>query len=57
MNTYTSFYQRFPAVSADSSGHFVVVWTSDVQDGSAIGVYGQCFSQMVPVELMQFGIE
>ena len=57
VNTYTSFHQGFPAVSADSSGHFVVVWTSDVQDGSYTGVYGQRFSQIVPVELMQFGIE
>ena len=57
VNTYTSFHQGSPAVSADSSGHFVVVWTSDVQDGSYSGVYGQRYSQMVPVELMHFGIE
>jgi len=57
VNTYTSFHQSAPAVSADPSGDFVVVWTSDVQDGSYIGVYGQRYSQMVPVELMQFRIE
>jgi len=57
VNTFTAYHQGFPAVSADSSGDFVVVWTSDVQDGSYTGVYGQRYSQMVPVELMQFGIE
>jgi hypothetical protein len=57
VNTYTSFHQTAPGVSADSSGRFVVVWTSDAQDGSYLGVYGQRYSQMVPVELMQFGIE
>ena len=57
VNTYTSFHQFVPAVSADSSGHFVVVWTSDVQDGSYVGVYGQRYSQIVPVELMHFRVE
>ena len=57
VNTFTSFHQSAPAVSADSSGDFVVVWTSDMQDGSYIGVYGQRYSQMVPVELMQFSVE
>ena len=41
VNTYTTGYQHDPAVASDSSGNFVVVWTSDGQDGSGNGVFGQ----------------
>jgi hypothetical protein len=41
VNTYTSNDQTDPAVAADSSGNFVVVWTSGLQDGSLLGVFGQ----------------
>lgn len=44
VNTYTTGSQRNPAVAADSSGDFVVVWESLGQDGSAYGVFGQRFS-------------
>jgi hypothetical protein len=33
--------QRFPAIASDATGNFVVVWQSDVQDGSGPGVFGQ----------------
>jgi len=51
VNTYTAYTQRFPAVAADGAGNFVVVWasgrtdsishTTDGQDGSGLGVFGQ----------------
>jgi hypothetical protein len=44
-------------VTADSAGNFVVVWSSFGQDGSNYGVFGQRYSQIVPVELMRFGVE
>jgi hypothetical protein len=43
VNSFTSFYQRIPAVSHDSAGGFVVVWQSEVQDASSYGVFGQRF--------------
>lgn len=43
INSYTTSYQRSPAVAADGSGNFVVVWESAAQDGSTSGVFGQRF--------------
>lgn len=43
VNTYTTDYQRFPAVSTNECGDFVVVWDSFYQDGDASGVFGQDF--------------
>jgi hypothetical protein len=43
VNTYTSNAQATPAVASDSSGNFVVVWGSSLQDGSGYGVVGQRF--------------
>ena len=58
VNTYTTDDQLDPAVAADSTGRFVVVWTSyPGQDGSSVGLFGQRYSQIVPVELMQFRVE
>jgi hypothetical protein len=57
VNTYTTSYQGDPAVAADSSGRFVVVWTSYLQDGGDLGVYGQRYSPILPVELMHFRVE
>src|SRR5205814_1118008 len=56
VNTYTTNSQGVPAVASDSSGNFVVVWMSE-QDGSSSGVFGQRYSQIVPVELMHFRVE
>jgi hypothetical protein len=44
-------------VAADPAGDFVVVWDSDGQDGSDLGVFGQRFRPIVPVELMQLRVE
>jgi hypothetical protein len=58
VNTYTTAGQFEPAVAVvPSSGNFVVVWVSQSQDGSGFGVFGQRYSSIVPVKLMQFGIE
>lgn len=44
VNSYVTGDQTQPSVAADSSGNFVVVWSSYGQDGSNWGVYGQRFS-------------
>ena len=40
-NTFTTGSQRLPSVGMDPAGNFVVVWTSNLQDGSSYGVFGQ----------------
>ncbi len=42
-NTHTNGDQQFPAVAINTNGRFVVVWASDGQDGSGMGVFGQRF--------------
>ena len=44
VETYTTGFQGFPSVDADASGDFVVVWHSDGQDGSDLGVFGQRYT-------------
>ena len=43
VNNYTTGLQTGPAVAADSSGNFVVLWGSVGPDGSNYGVVGQRF--------------
>ncbi len=43
INTYTPNSQRRPVAAVDADGDFVVVWES-VQDGDALGVFGQRFA-------------
>jgi hypothetical protein len=43
VNTFTPFSQGAPAVSADGTGDFVVVWRGS-GDGSGDGIFGQRFS-------------
>ena len=43
VNSYTTGMQLRAAVAADGAGNFVVVWTSDSQDGSGTGIFGQRF--------------
>jgi hypothetical protein len=57
VNTYTSNYQDTWSVATDAAGNFTVTWASFAEDGSGWGVYGQRFGQIVPVELMQFGVQ
>jgi hypothetical protein len=43
INSYTTGDQRLPAVAADASGRFVVVWSSYYEDGSGAGIFGRRF--------------
>ncbi|MGE5276353.1 MAG: S-layer homology domain-containing protein [Acidobacteriota bacterium] len=43
VNTHTSGVQNAPAVAMGDAGEFVVVWQSQLQDGSGYGVFGQRF--------------
>ena len=49
-NTFTEGRQRFPDISADANGNFVVVWDSEPleggpeQDGSGAGIFGQRYN-------------
>jgi hypothetical protein len=42
-NTFTNGIQRIPAVAQDSTGNFVAVWVSFLQDGDGFGIFGQRF--------------
>jgi hypothetical protein len=57
VSTYTTSLQALGRVASDPTGNFVVVWESLGQDGSSYGVYGQRYSQILPVELMRFAVE
>jgi hypothetical protein len=58
VNSYTTGAQDSSSVAAAGSpGAFMVVWTSDLQDGSSDGIFGQRFAMTVPVELIRFGVE
>jgi hypothetical protein len=57
VNTFTTSYQGDPSVAADPLGRFVVVWTSYLQDGGDLGIYGQRYSMIAPVEPMHFRVE
>jgi hypothetical protein len=57
INTFTTNEQFRPSVAADAAGNFVVVWDSYAQDGSSYGIFGQRYRQIVPVDLMRFGVE
>ena len=45
VNTETQNSQEFSTVEGLSDGGFLVAWTSDSQDGSGYGVFGQRFDQ------------
>ena len=44
VNTYTSNNQNSPSVVALDGGEFIVTWSSDTQDGSGYGIYGQRYA-------------
>ena len=44
VNTFTSSDQIYPSVTALTDGGFVVTWSSDGQDGSGYGIYGQRYA-------------
>src|SRR5581483_1401190 len=41
VNTTTAGAQTSPSIAFGDNGKFVAVWTSDQQDGSGLGVFGQ----------------
>jgi hypothetical protein len=41
VNTYTTSYQRYPAVAANPGGSFIVTWQSFGQDGAGFGVFAK----------------
>ena len=43
LNTYTASSQYAPSLTKLADGSFVAIWTSEYQDGSSNGVYGQRF--------------
>ena len=43
INSHTTNAQWVPFVAADRAGNFVATWSSEAQDGSAWGVFGQRF--------------
>jgi hypothetical protein len=57
VNTYTTGTQFGWSVAADPSGDFAVVWTSEGQDGSFDGVFGQRYGHIVPGALTGFSVE
>jgi hypothetical protein len=51
VNTQTIDRQATPAVAVDAVGNFVVIWTSDNQDGSSAGIFGQRYGGLRPAAL------
>jgi hypothetical protein len=50
-NTYTTDVQGAPRVAVDTTGNFVVVWTSEAQEGSGDAIYGQRYGGLLPTAL------
>jgi hypothetical protein len=44
VNAFTAGSQHEPRVAAGAGGDFVVVWTSEAQDGSGAGIFGQRYA-------------
>jgi hypothetical protein len=56
VNTYTTDAQAAPHVAAAALA-FVVVWDSNLQDTSGVGVFGQRYGGIVPVDLIDYGVK
>ncbi|WP_129782201.1 tandem-95 repeat protein [Peristeroidobacter soli] len=48
VNSYTTYEQTSPAITVLSDGGIVITWQSNLQDGSAYGIYGQRFEPFAP---------
>jgi hypothetical protein len=60
VNTFSTNSQTTPSATALNDGGFVVAWSSEGQDGSGIGVYGQRFDsegQAVMAEPAVIGVQ
>jgi hypothetical protein len=51
VNTFTLGDQSTPAVASDPHGNTLIVWQSDAQDGSGLGIFGQRYGGLRPVAL------
>lgn len=59
VNTYTTNHQRSSTVAMDSTGNFVVTWSSELQEGgglSAYGVYAQRYNTAGVVQGSEFRV-
>jgi hypothetical protein len=45
INTYTTGTQEYALARSDGDGNFVIVWESDGQDGSGMGIYGRRYDK------------
>ncbi|MCR9172524.1 MAG: HYR domain-containing protein, partial [bacterium] len=54
VNTTTASTQQSPAVAMDTSGKYVVVWESELQDGSGLGVYAKIYNADHSVRVSDF---
>ena len=43
VNSFTTDYQRSADIATSGAGQFMVVWTSNLQDGSGFGIRGRVF--------------
>jgi hypothetical protein len=55
-NTVTANAQKDAAVAMDAGGNFFITWSSDGQDGSGLGVYGQRFNAAAVVQGDEFRV-
>lgn len=44
VNSFTTSFQLYPSLALDADGRFVVSWTSHLQDGNSMGVFGRRFA-------------
>lgn len=44
VNTFTTGFQGEPDVAVDRDGDFIITWTSDGQDGDALGIFAQYYN-------------
>jgi hypothetical protein len=57
VNTYTFFVEWLPSVAVQPSGDFIVVWESSSFQEPGGGSYGQRSGRIVPVGLLDLGVE
>ena len=56
VNTLHHGPQAYPAVALASDGNFVVVWSSNAQDGSAFGVFARRFNSAGAAQATEFQV-
>lgn len=56
INSFTTSDQENPRVSMDSGGDFIVVWESQVEDGSSAGIFAQNFTSSGAIQGSEFKV-